>query len=137
MIMNKFTVVGRLGQKPVAEDANGKAIVKLSVAVPRQKAKGAEKAEADWIRFTVWDKPTVDYLVNYFDKGDEVYLEAHYRVKTVTGADGKKKEYGNFIVDSVQKVTWKATSAKPVSNSVDSGIEVDDLGLTGELPDFE
>ncbi len=139
MIMNKCCFVGRLGQKPEAKDAKGRAVMELSVAVGRKKAAKAEKAGTDWVRFTVWDQPVISYLANYFDKGDEIYIESHYQTKEVVGPDGTKKTYGNFVVDSVQKVTWKSTSAGQASHSAndESGIEVEDLGLTGEIPDFE
>ncbi len=132
MYMNECKFIGRLGQKPEAKDAKGRAVMELSVAVPRKAAKGS-KPETDWIRFVVWNQNLVKYLASYFDKGDEIYIVSHYQRREVLGADGTKKYYDNFVVDEVQKVTWKQAT-RSTSNEE---IEVEDLGLTGEIPDFE
>lgn len=131
MYMNKCCFVGRLGQKPEAKDAKGKAKMELSIAAPRS---SKNKEEIDWIDLVVWDKNLIGYLSKYFDKGDEIYVEAHYQNRAAIGADGTKKYYKNFIVDAVQKVTWRNTPSSNARSDA-SGIEVEDLGLTGEIPD--
>lgn len=135
MYMNKCCFTGRLGQKPEAKDAKGRAKMELSIAAPRSPK---NKDGIDWIDLVVWDKNLIGYLSKYFDKGDEIYVEAHYQNRAILGADGTKKYYKNFVVDSVQKVTWKNSNTPSNNARSDAGeIEVEDLGLTGEIPDFE
>lgn len=140
MYMNKCEFSGYLGHKPEAKDAKGRAVMELSVGVGRKPKKGEKVGATDWIKFTVWDQPTIKYLSTYFDKGDEVFITCHYHTRKVVGADGTERMFENFIVDDIQKVTWKKPSGAGVSvqKADDSGIEVEDLGLTGEIPeDFE
>ncbi len=71
--LNKVTVIGRLGQAPVAGDTRtGKRYMKLSVATNQGYG---DKKKTVWWNIIVWNSNIVENLESKLTKGMQVYVE--------------------------------------------------------------
>lgn len=130
--MNNFKAVGRLGKKPTIEDKGGKAFCKFSLACPRS---GKKDSEVDWIDFVAWEQGA-KFLCAYADKGDEVFVSAHWRTNK-NQKDGKYYDNSGFVAENVQIVSAarKGVASNSGEQKTSQMEEAVDLGLSGDLPD--
>ena len=71
--LNKVTVIGRLGQAPVAGDTRtGKRYMKLSVATNQGYG---DKKQTVWWNVIVWNSNIVENLESKLTKGMQIYVE--------------------------------------------------------------
>ena len=71
--LNKETVIGRLGQAPVAGDTRtGKRYMKLSVATNQGYG---DKKKTVWWNVIVWNSNIVENLESKLTKGMQIYVE--------------------------------------------------------------
>ena len=71
--LNKVTVIGRLGQAPVAGDTRtGKRYMKLSVATNQGYG---DKKKTVWWNVIVWNSNIVENLESKLIKGMQIYVE--------------------------------------------------------------
>ena len=71
--LNKLTVIGRLGQAPVAGDTRtGKRYMKLSVATNQGYG---DKKKTVWWNVIVWNSNIVENLESKLTKGMQIYVE--------------------------------------------------------------
>ena len=71
--LNKVTVIGRLGQAPVAGDTRtGKRYMKLSVATNQGYG---DKKKTVWWNVIVWNSNIVENLESKLTKGMQIYVE--------------------------------------------------------------
>jgi single-strand DNA-binding protein len=103
-MVNKVTLVGRVGKQPESAQANGKTVAKFTLATSESyKDKSGEKQETTtWHNIVVWGS-LADICVKYLQKGSLVYLEGKITNRSWDDKDGNKK-YITEIVCSEMKM---------------------------------
>lgn len=99
--MNTVNLVGRLTKDvEVRKTQSGISTASFTVAIDRPKAKGAEKAEADFISCTAW-RGTADFLGNYAKKGAVVSVEGRIQTRSYE-KDGARVYVTEVLANNVQ-----------------------------------
>jgi len=98
--MNTITIIGRLTKDPDVKTgrSSGKSFVKFTVAVDR-KFKDAQG-----------NKQT-DFLGTYFVKGSKIGLTGSMQIDSYTAQDGTEQKETYILVNDVEFVDSKSTSA--------------------------
>ena len=110
--INRCIFTGRLGADPeLRTTASGITTCAFSLAVNRPKAKGAEKAETDWLHFVAW-RETAEFITRYLSRGRKVTVEAEARTRKWTGKDGKNHEVTEFQVTEIIPADNKPAAAQ-------------------------
>lgn len=76
-MMQKMIVIGRITKKPEMDKYDNSRGTYFHVAVDEGKDKAGKKITT-YIPMKAWDK-VADYIVQYADKGDLVYIEGKYK----------------------------------------------------------
>ncbi|MDP2309719.1 MAG: single-stranded DNA-binding protein [Pseudomonadota bacterium] len=110
--LNKAYLIGNIGQDPeLRTTANGKVLVKLSLATPNSRKVGDEWVETpDWHRLTGWEK-TADFLATYARKGDVLAVECAIRPRKWTDKDNVVHYEIDLVIDRVLWLNGKHRGA--------------------------
>jgi single-strand DNA-binding protein len=103
-MVNKVTLVGRVGKEVESQEVNNKTVAKFSLATTESyKDKSGEKQETTtWHNIVIWGS-LADICVKYLQKGSLVYLEGKISNRSWDDKDGNKK-YMTEIVCSEMKM---------------------------------
>jgi single-strand DNA-binding protein len=123
--LNKAYLIGHLGQDPeLRTTANGKQIVKVSLATPNVKKAGETWVETpDWHRLVLFDK-NAEFVANYGHKGAVLAVECAIRPNKWTDKDNVVRYEVNLMVDRVlwlngkQRGTTEGTIPGPTPTMV-------------------
>ncbi len=91
-MLNRVTLIGRLGQDPTTQAVGNSTVTKFSVATSRKfKRKGSDTYEEDtqWHNVAAWEK-LGEICQQYLVKGKQVYIEGELRYTTKGEGDDKK-----------------------------------------------
>lgn len=115
MSINKFTVMGHLGNDPeIRLMPDGTAVATVSVATNTQykdKVTGDLKESTDWHRLTAYDK-SAEVMRDYCAKGDKVYFEAKHRTRKFPDKETGETRYAEeFMVTFIELTTKKGDYA--------------------------
>lgn len=115
-MLNKLTLIGRIGKDPKKEEFNGRTKLSFSVATDSFSGKG-EKGEPDWHNCQLWgDK--ADTIGKYLAKGRLVYIEG--RSKTWAKQVGEQTFRIPFVdVFEVKLLDSKKDFEAQMNNAVD------------------
>lgn len=117
--MNSVQLVGRLTRDPdVRYLDNGASVARFTLAVDRRfKKDGGD--EADFISCVAFGK-TADFLEKWFRKGQRLGLTGRIQTGSYTNKDGQKVYTTDVVVENVEFVESKASSA-PVARQPAGG----------------
>lgn len=121
-------MVGRVGFMEVTTTQSGMKIAKLSIALSeRYKDKeGQWQEKTIWVNVKLFQK-TAEYIENYVQKGDIVYVDGKLNQEKFTGKDGAEKSIMAIKVDEFKKLSGK--SDKPTSQASENHGNVKEPGL--------
>lgn len=99
--INKCIFTGRIGNDiDLRTTANGTSVCSLRLAVERPKAKGAEKAETDWLNVVAW-RQQAEFISRYLGKGRKVVVECEVRNRQWTDKQGNQRVSTEFNVVNI------------------------------------
>lgn len=99
-MINRVTLVGRLGKDPEGKTTSGgKSVANLSLATDNGYG---EKKTTDWHRLTAWEKQA-DFATKYLHKGDLVFVEGRISYNTV-GEGDEAKTFTNIVVSNIRSL---------------------------------
>jgi len=102
--INVNVYTGRIGTDIELKMTAGKepvAVATFPLAVERPKAKGAERAETDWLDMVAW-RSTAEFCSKYLSKGRKVTVHAITRTRTWEEKDtGKKRKAVEFHITNI------------------------------------
>lgn len=105
-MLNKVTLIGRLGQEPESFAANnGNTIVRLSLATTekwKDKNTGESQEKTEWHRIVLFGR-IAEVAQQYLSKGSLIYLEGKLQTSKYTDNNGVEK-YSTEIIGSELKM---------------------------------
>lgn len=111
--LNKAYLIGHIGHDPeLRTTANGRAIVKLSLATPHRRKVGEEWMDTpDWHRLTLFDA-AASFIDAYAKKGDMLAVECSIRPNKWTDGYGADRYEVDLVVDRVLWLNGKHRGAE-------------------------
>lgn len=125
-MINKVIMQGRLTAKPEIKDAGGFSLCEFTVAWS-EKIKESEKK--CFLRCKAW-RGTAEFLVKYFDKGQEIVVEGQ-NVTEEWEKDGKKQ---SRTICNVEKVAFCGSKASSNASASTEDFMTIPEGSEEELP---
>lgn len=119
MSLNKVMLIGRLGSDPELKQANGKAVVTLSVATSEKwtdKNTGVTNENTEWSRVVLWGK-LAEVVAKYSVKGELIYVEGRLQTRTWENKEGVKQYTTEVIASAVKFLSSKSTSNEESSGN--------------------
>lgn len=111
--MNNIIVTGRLTRPlDLKQTQGGTSYIQSNIAVPRDKKKGEDKAQTDFINFSIFGK-SAEYLNNYADKGSKVLLMGRLEINCWQTQDGQQRRDPVIMVDKVEILEFKQEAQSP------------------------
>lgn len=108
-MLNKVTLIGRLGQEPTMRYMpNGDAVCNFSVATDEswKDANGQKQTRTEWHNITMYRK-LAEIAGQYLHKGSLVYLEGKIQSRKYTGKDGIERTAYDIICDQMKMIGVK------------------------------
>lgn len=97
-MVNKVTLIGRVGMTPEVKRSQSKLILKFTLAT-------GWKDKTDWHNITCFDK-TAEFVEQYVRKGVLLYIEGYINYSTYE-KEGIKHYYTDIVANSIQLLTPK------------------------------
>ena len=110
--MNTITIIGRLTKDPDVKTgrSSGKSFVKFTVAVDRTFKDAQGNKQTDFLICKAFGK-TADFIGTYFVKGSKIGLTGSMQIDSYTAQDGTEQKETYILVNDVEFVDSKSTSA--------------------------
>ena len=90
--MLKLVLIGKLGRDPELKyTTGGDAVANFSVACDNGKEDDGNSRPPTWIDVSAWGK-RAEFVNQYLNKGDGVYIEGSPKVESWMGDDGRRRE---------------------------------------------
>lgn len=111
-MINKVTLVGRVGRDPELKQAGGTSVAKFTMATDESfKDKAGEKQErTEWHNIVAWGK-LAEICGQYLKKGKLVYIDGSIRTDSWDDKQTGEKKYRTEIVASTMKMLDKAAGS--------------------------
>ena len=126
-MVNKVTLIGRLGQDPEVKALNsGTTVTKFSLATSEKyKDRNGERQEdTEWHNVVAWGK-LAEICGQYLQKGSLIYVEG--KIKTERWEkDGEQRERKTIVIREMTMLGGKNESSSPQSS--------DDAGSDDDVP---
>lgn len=108
-MINKVTLVGRLGKDPETRSAGSTSVTKFTVATDEKFTdKAGEKQErTEWHNVVAWGK-LGEICAKYLKKGKLVYIEGSIRTDSWDDKESGQKRYRTEIIAGVMKMLDRA-----------------------------
>lgn len=101
--MNVVNLIGNFVADPDVRNANGKTVVRMTLAVNRKFKNAEGRYDADFISCVAFDK-NAEFIEKYFRKGMKIGVTGHIQTGSYTNRDGQKVYTTDVIVDSSEFV---------------------------------
>lgn len=97
--LNRVTLLGRLGKDPELKDANGIAIVNMSIATSKtwKDASGEKQERTEWHRVVAFRK-LAEISAKYLTKGRECLVEGELQTRSWDDEKTGTKRYSTEII---------------------------------------
>lgn len=101
-MLNRVTIMGRLGTDPELRYTDGKLpVARFSLAVERDfKDKATNQRTTDWISVVAW-RATAEFVARYFRKGRVAIVEGRLQTGTYTDKAGNKRSYTEVVAENI------------------------------------
>ncbi|KAF9922853.1 hypothetical protein FBU30_007019 [Linnemannia zychae] len=108
-LLNKATIIGRVGQDAESTNIADRTVVHFSVATSEnyKDAEGNIVKTTHWHRIVSWDQRKNPYLTERVKKGDLVYVEGPIHYRSYMAKDGTEKHLTEIALRSFQALTPK------------------------------
>jgi len=129
MNLNLVQICGRLTKKPETKTTQGGIVIgSFSVATNRQwkNKQGEKQKEVEFHNVTVFGK-TAEIISQYFDKGDEIYIQGRIKTNSWEDKSGAKK-YRTDIIAEKFDFGQKAKTNKPKAAQTEQDGYIDENG---------
>lgn len=115
--LNQITIIGKVGGIDTIVTAQGKKIVKLSVATSHN----YKDKNGDWVDNTEWHRAVVSNekivdVVEKYGKGDTIFFQGEIRTNKYTTKDGTEKSELQIWVQSIKKMLTAPTKQGDASS---------------------
>jgi len=140
--VNKVLLVGRIGQKPELKYLpNQTALTNISVATSEsfKGADGTNQDKTEWHRIVIFGK-TAEFVANYLDKGNLIYVDGRLQTRSWENRDGVKMSTTEIVAQTVtplgskpqsdggrDSVSQQSSTPKPASNPFGGGEDKDEV----------
>ncbi|KAG0281297.1 hypothetical protein BGZ95_005196 [Linnemannia exigua] len=108
-LVNKATIIGRVGQDAELTNIAEKTVVHFSVATSEnhKDAEGNLVKMTHWHRIVSWDQKKNTYLSERVKKGDLVFVEGPIHYKSYTTKDGSERHLTEIALRGFQALSPK------------------------------
>ncbi|KAK3840918.1 MAG: hypothetical protein J3R72DRAFT_446644 [Linnemannia gamsii] len=108
-LVNKATIIGRVGQDAELTNIAEKTVVHFSVATSEnhKDTEGNLVKMTHWHRIVSWDQKRNTYLSERVKKGDLVFVEGSIHYKSYTAKDGSEKHITEIALKGFQALSPK------------------------------
>jgi len=104
-MVNKVTLVGRLGKDPESKFTNsGTQVVNFSLATNEQwkdKETGEKQKKTEWHRIVVWQK-LAEICAEYLTKGSLIYMTGRLQTREWQDKEGAKRWTTEIVMDELK-----------------------------------
>jgi single-strand DNA-binding protein len=109
-MLNKATIIGRLGKDPEIKTINNQTVANFSLATTESwKNKDGEKQEStEWHNCDAWGK-IAEIIEKYVKKGDLIYVEGSIKTQS-WDKDGEKRYSTGISVKEMKMLGSKSSS---------------------------
>lgn len=139
--MNVVNLIGNFTADPDVRNANGKTVVRMTLAVNRKFKNAEGRYDADFISCVAFDK-NAEFIEKYFRKGMKIGITGRIQTGSYTNRDGQKVYTTDVVIDSSEFVERQSQQSNEpaaprdtTSNTADSdGFMNIPEGIDEELP---
>ncbi|KAI7822135.1 hypothetical protein BC939DRAFT_398062 [Gamsiella multidivaricata] len=105
-LVNKATIVGRVGQDAEINKVGDRTVVNFSVATSetRKDEEGNLIQTTHWHRIVSWDQFRNPYLSERVHKGDLIYVEGPIHYRAYTAKDGTEKHLTEITLSTCCRI---------------------------------
>lgn len=122
--MNKAIITGRCVKDiELRQTTTGKSVAQFTLAVDKPKAKGQQKAEADFIDFVAWGT-NAEFASKYFGKGSKMMVEGRISTRMYQDKTGQNRKAVEVVVDRFEFIDSK----RPAAPADNGGFGSSDIG---------
>ncbi|MCA9783594.1 MAG: single-stranded DNA-binding protein [Calditrichaeota bacterium] len=111
-MVNKVTLIGRLGKDPEFRmTAGGTAVAKFTLATSekRKNANGELSEQTEWHRITCWGRQA-EVARDYLNKGSLLYVEGRIHYDSYDNKEGQKVYTTDIVVNNFQMLSGRGDS---------------------------
>ena len=108
-MLNKTTLIGRLGQDPeVTTFENGNTVAKFSLATSERfkNREGEQKEVTEWHNIVCWNSNLNKVIQSYLKKGLLVYVEGKIKSRSWEDQEGQKRYAKDIVIHQVQMLEY-------------------------------
>lgn len=111
-MLNKATIIGRLGKDPEIKTINNQTVANFSIASTESwKNKNGEKQKTtEWHNCDAWGK-LAEIIQKYVKKGDLIYVEGTIKTRSWDDKNGEKRYSTGINVKEMYMLGSKSSSA--------------------------
>lgn len=139
--MNVVNLIGNFTADPDVRNANGKTVVRMTLAVNRKFKNAEGRYDADFISCVAFDK-NAEFIEKYFRKGMKIGITGRIQTGSYTNRDGQKVYTTDVVIDSSEFVERQSQQSNEpaaprdtTSNNADNdGFMNIPEGIDEELP---
>lgn len=139
--MNVVNLIGNFTADPDVRNANGKTVVRMTLAVNRKFKNAEGRYDADFISCVAFDK-NAEFIEKYFRKGMKIGITGRIQTGSYTNRDGQKVYTTDVVIDSSEFVERQSQQSNEpaaprdtTSNTADNdGFMNIPEGIDEELP---
>lgn len=124
--MNKAILIGKVVRDiDLRQTQTGKQCAMFTLAVQRPKAKGAQRAEADFISCVAWEH-NAEFAAKYLQKGSPILVEGRISTRNYE-KNGQKVYVTEVIVDRFEFTGPKPQQQSTVADGFGAASAADDI----------
>lgn len=115
MSLNKVMLLGNVGQDPNVRTLKDGIIASISLATSERykDRNGDTKENTEWHSVQVFGK-TAEFVQNYVNKGDQLFVEGKIRTRKYTDKNGVERTVTEVVAENVQRIANKLEQPKRV-----------------------
>lgn len=106
-MINRVTLVGRIGQEPALNTTNAKvAVAQISVATAKtfkDSISGEKRTKTQWHRVVAF-RNIAEFISAYLHKGDTVFVEGSLEYREWTDKNGIQRTIAEIVADKVNLI---------------------------------
>lgn len=111
MSINKVTLIGNVGHTPkIVSNKEGTEFAEINLATSetwKDKQTGEKKENTEWHSIIVFVNSIVNFVKDYVNKGDKLYIEGSLKTNEYTGKDGAKKRATKIVLQGSNCILLK------------------------------
>jgi len=138
MSINKVILVGNIGHTPeIRFSKEGNEIATFTLATSeswKDKQSGEKKEMTEWHNIVVFSSSLVNFIKNYIEKGDKLYIEGSLKTNKYKGKDGTEKYSTKIVLQGYHCKLQKLNFRKTEKTDSDDNSFVDEIINDEDIP---